>query len=46
VFSPNYADQTKLYSDVFLKGAKWAKLPFSEADIKADAAYRSVSLSE
>lgn len=46
VFSPNYADQTKLYSDVFLKGAKWAKLPFREADIKADAAYRSVSLSE
>lgn len=45
-FSAHFADQTKLYSDVFLKGAKWAKLPFSEAEIKADPAYRSFSLSE
>ena len=46
LLSANFADQTKLYSDIFLKGAKWAKLPFSEADIKADANYRSVTLSE
>ncbi len=46
LLSSNYSDQTKLYSDIFLKGAKWAKLPFSETEIKADANYRSVLLSE
>lgn len=46
LLSPNFSDQTKLYSDIFLKGAKWAKLPFSDAEIKADPGYRSVQLSE
>ncbi|QPF71548.1 hypothetical protein G8A07_00500 [Roseateles sp. DAIF2] len=46
ILSPQFSDQTKLYSDIFLKGAKWAKLPFSEAEIKADPAYRSLSLRE
>jgi len=46
LLSPHFADQTKLYSDIFLKGAKWPKLPFSEADIKADPAYTSKSISE
>lgn len=46
LLSANFSDQTKLYSDIFLKGAKWAKLPFSEADIKADPNYRSMMLSE
>ena len=46
LLSPHFADQTKLYSDIFLKGAKWPKLPFSEADIKADPAYSSKSISE
>lgn len=46
LLSPHFSDQTRLYSDIFLKGAKWARLPFSEAEIKADPAYRSISLSE
>lgn len=46
LLSPHFSDQTKLYSDIFLKGAKWAKLPFSEAEIKADPAYKSMSISE
>jgi acyl-homoserine-lactone acylase len=46
ILSPQFSDQTKVYSDIFLKGAKWPKLPFSEAEIKADPAYRSVSLAE
>lgn len=46
MLSANFSDQTKLYSDIFLKGAKWAKLPFSEAEIKADPAYRTMSISE
>nr|WP_316642148.1 penicillin acylase family protein [uncultured Roseateles sp.] len=46
ILSPNFADQTRLYSDIYLKGSHWAKLPFSEAEIKADPAYRSILISE
>lgn len=46
ILSPNFADQTKAYSDIYLKGGKWIKLPFSEADIKADPAYKSITISE
>lgn len=46
ILSSHFADQTRLYSDIFMKGAKWAKLPFHESDIKADPAYKSMSISE
>lgn len=37
--SPFYADQTKLYSK-----SQWLKLPFTEAEITADAGLRSLEL--
>jgi len=46
LLSPHFSDQTKVYSDIYMKGGKWTKLPFSEAEIKADAAYKSISISE
>lgn len=39
--SPHHADYTRAYS-----AGQWLKVPFSEAEIKADAAYRSTVVSE
>ena len=39
--SPHYADQTERFSN-----KDWIRLPFTEAAIKADAGYSTVSLSE
>jgi acyl-homoserine-lactone acylase len=39
--SPHHADYTRAYS-----AGQWLRVPFSEAEIKADAAYRSVTIRE
>jgi acyl-homoserine-lactone acylase len=39
--SPHNADYTRAYS-----AGQWLRLPFSESEIKADAAYSSVTISE
>ncbi|HEX7866332.1 MAG TPA: penicillin acylase family protein [Variovorax sp.] len=39
--SPHHADYTRAYS-----AGKWLRLPFSESEIKADAAYSSVTIRE
>ncbi len=39
--SPHHADYTRAYS-----AGQWVRLPFSEAQIKADAAYSSITISE
>ena len=39
--SPHHADYTRAYS-----AGQWLRLPFSEKEIEADAAYRSISIGE
>ncbi|MEZ2295160.1 penicillin acylase family protein [Variovorax sp. RCC_210] len=39
--SPHHADYTRAYS-----AGQWLRVPFSEADIKADVAYHSVTIRE